>query len=210
MVIKGIEYYAKFQHHTLPGPYYNPVELPGTEHGAVPNVADIRPFGAHGEPTTRVAPGEPRQSTKTPGPPSDPANAAAVLKDAPMTVVADDGRLVEQSAVARAAQGPDGLNPDWVRRDEARMSKIALVPVNTEPIEEPDNAHIFFGIYFLMTGLHGLHVLAGMCLIFWIMLRARRGEFGPHYYSPVDFVGLYWHIVDLVWIFLFPLLYLIT
>jgi cytochrome c oxidase subunit 3 len=210
MVIKGIEYNAKFQHHTLPGPAYNPVELPGTEHGATPNAADIQPFSAHGEPTTHVAPGEPRQSLQTAGPPSDPANSTVVLKDAPLHTVTPDGYLIEQSAVARAAEGPSGLSADWIKRDEAQRSKLALEPVNTEPLEEPNNAQIFFGIYFLMTGLHGLHVLAGMCLIFWVLLRARRGEFGPHYYSPVDFVGLYWHIVDIVWIFLFPLLYLIT
>ncbi len=78
------------------------------------------------------------------------------------------------------------------------------------PQDEPYNAQIFFGIYFLMTGLHGIHVLAGMALIFWCLLRAKRGDFGPDYFAPVDFVGLYWHIVDLIWIFLFPLLYLIT
>ena len=67
----------------------------------------------------------------------------------------------------------------------------------------------FFQIYFMMTGLHGLHVLIGMGLITWILIRALRGEFGPSYYTPVDLVGLYWHLVDLIWIFLFPLLYLI-
>jgi cytochrome c oxidase subunit 3 len=67
----------------------------------------------------------------------------------------------------------------------------------------------FFSIYFLMTGLHGLHVLIGMCLITWITIRAKRGEFGPAYFTPVDMIGLYWHLVDIIWIFLFPLLYLI-
>ncbi len=69
--------------------------------------------------------------------------------------------------------------------------------------------HTFFGIYFLMTGLHGIHVLIGMGVMFWMYLRARKGEFGPQYYTPVENVGLYWHLVDLVWIFLFPLLYLV-
>ena len=69
---------------------------------------------------------------------------------------------------------------------------------------------IFFGIYFLMTGLHGLHVLAGMVAITWILIRSIKGHFGPEYFTPVDFVGLYWHLVDLIWIFLFPLLYLIS
>ena len=60
-----------------------------------------------------------------------------------------------------------------------------------------------------MTGLHGIHVLVGMGLITWVMIRGYKGVFGPAYYTPVDLVGLYWHLVDLIWIFLFPLLYLI-
>ncbi len=73
----------------------------------------------------------------------------------------------------------------------------------------PRNVHIFFGIYFVMTGLHGLHVIAGMGLIGWLLIRAGRGQFVDGYFTPVDLVGLYWHLVDLIWIFLFPLLYLI-
>lgn len=71
------------------------------------------------------------------------------------------------------------------------------------------NLPLYFSFYFLMTGLHGSHVLIGMGLIFWVLLRARRGEFNAHYYTPVEGVGLFWHLVDLIWIFLFPLLYLI-
>ncbi|RYZ94128.1 MAG: cytochrome c oxidase subunit 3 family protein, partial [Proteobacteria bacterium] len=69
------------------------------------------------------------------------------------------------------------------------------------------NAALFFSFYFVMTGLHGIHVLIGMGCIAWIFIRMRRGEFNSHKFAPVEFVGLYWHIVDLVWIFLFPLLY---
>lgn len=69
--------------------------------------------------------------------------------------------------------------------------------------------HIFFGIYFLMTGLHGLHVIIGMAAIIWVTVRASRNEFYPKYYTPVELVGLYWHLVDLIWIYLFPLLYLV-
>ena len=75
---------------------------------------------------------------------------------------------------------------------------------------EPKNVHLFFGIYFFMTGLHGVHVLGGMIAIGWLLLRAVKGHFGPGYATPVDAVGLYWHLVDLIWIFLFPLLYLIA
>ena len=60
-----------------------------------------------------------------------------------------------------------------------------------------------------LDGLHGIHVLAGMGVITWLIIRSVRGHFGPEYFTPVDLGGLYWHVVDLIWIFLFPLLYLI-
>jgi len=71
------------------------------------------------------------------------------------------------------------------------------------------NPHIFFGIYFAMTGLHGIHVLAGMSAIGWVLAKTVRGRFSSAYYTPMEMTGLYWHLVDVIWIFLFPLLYLI-
>ncbi len=68
---------------------------------------------------------------------------------------------------------------------------------------------LFFSLYFLSTGLHALHVLAGMAVLTWIALRALRGEFSSAYATPPELAGMYWHLVDLVWIFLYPLLYLI-
>lgn len=74
---------------------------------------------------------------------------------------------------------------------------------------EPRNVHRFFSIYFCMTGLHGIHVVVGIGIWLWVLYRAKLGEFGPEYFGAVDFAALYWHLVDLIWIFLFPLLYLI-
>ncbi|MBM4062698.1 MAG: cytochrome c oxidase subunit 3 family protein [Planctomycetes bacterium] len=71
------------------------------------------------------------------------------------------------------------------------------------------HGHLFFAIYLTMTAIHGLHVLIGAGLILWIMKGAAKGRFHAGYYLPVDLVGLYWHLVDLIWIFLFPLLYLV-
>jgi cytochrome c oxidase subunit 3 len=68
---------------------------------------------------------------------------------------------------------------------------------------------VFFSIYFVMTGIHGLHVVIGIGLLLWILFRNIRGEFSSRYYVGVEGVGLYWHLVDLVWIYLFPLLYLV-
>ncbi len=76
-------------------------------------------------------------------------------------------------------------------------------------MDEPKNVHIFFGIYFAMTGLHGLHVIAGIIVFVWILIRAIKGEFNSEHFAAIDFAALYWHLVDLVWIYLFPLLYLI-
>lgn len=75
-------------------------------------------------------------------------------------------------------------------------------------LEHP-KANIFFSIYYCMTGLHGLHVIIGMGLMIWLIIKANQGAFSAQYYTPVEIVGLYWHLVDIIWIFLFPLLYLI-
>ncbi len=69
---------------------------------------------------------------------------------------------------------------------------------------------LFFSFYFMMTGLHGIHILAGMGVLGWVLRRAVRGDFSGEYYTPVDLAGLYWHLVDLIWIYLFPLLYLVS
>ncbi len=78
---------------------------------------------------------------------------------------------------------------------------------NTEIVHH--KAPLFFSLYFMMTGLHGIHVLIGMGVIAWLLRRTIRGDFNSHYYTPVELVGFYWHFVDLVWIYLFPLLYLV-
>jgi cytochrome c oxidase subunit 3 len=70
-------------------------------------------------------------------------------------------------------------------------------------------AQLFFGLYFAMTGVHALHMIIGLGILAWLLREARRGRFGPAYNTPVELTGLYWHFVDIVWIFLFPFLYLI-
>lgn len=77
-----------------------------------------------------------------------------------------------------------------------------------EGIDHP-GAPIFFSIYYMMTGLHGLHVIIGIGLMVYLVVKARAGTYTAAYYTPVEVTALYWHLVDLIWIFLFPLLYLI-
>ena len=77
------------------------------------------------------------------------------------------------------------------------------------PGADANQAQIFYSLYFAMTGLHAAHMIIGIGLLTVLVLQARKGRYGPDYYTPVEVSGLYWHFVDIVWIFLFPLLYLI-
>lgn len=131
---------------------------------------------------------------------------AEVLPDFPKT----DHDGSESSLIAPAAPAPAGLAPESDGVDTHAAEADEHSKHMPPPGASPKNVHIFFGIYFAMTGLHGLHVVIGMILISWILIRTQRGEFGPDYYTPVDMVGLYWHLVDMIWIYLFPLLYLIS
>ncbi len=72
-----------------------------------------------------------------------------------------------------------------------------------------EKIRIFFWIYFVMTGLHALHMIIGLGLMTWLLWKAWLGTFNAEYFAPVEMSGLYWHFVDIVWIFLFPLLYLL-
>jgi cytochrome c oxidase subunit 3 len=86
-----------------------------------------------------------------------------------------------------------------------------LFPGTNFAIQGPLNggARIFFEFYFLGTALHGLHMIVGLALVGWIVWRARRGEFSSAFFTPVTVVGLYWSFVDIVWIVLYPLIYLV-
>ncbi len=73
----------------------------------------------------------------------------------------------------------------------------------------PHRAHMFFALYFMMTGLHGVHVVIGMSVLIWVLRKNMAGKISSEYFTPVEIGALYWHLVDLVWIYLFPLLYLV-
>jgi cytochrome c oxidase subunit III len=78
-----------------------------------------------------------------------------------------------------------------------------------EGVEAQGPAQLFFSLYFAMTGLHALHMVVGVSILTWLLIETFRGKFTAQYMTPVDIAGLYWHFVDIIWIFLFPLLYLI-
>jgi cytochrome c oxidase subunit 3 len=114
--------------------------------------------------------------------------------------------------IAPPPAGPAGLSATWLRdhprslRPADRRPGAALHPEGVMP---PPGASQFFSLYFLMTGLHGLHVLVGVGVLTWLLAGTHVGTFGAHNYTAVELGGLYWHLVDVVWIFLFPMLYLI-
>jgi len=98
----------------------------------------------------------------------------------------------------------EDVNPEELNAEREELAKAFQV--------DPDlnsHAQLYYSAYFGMTGLHALHMVIGAGLLLWLLKLSLAGRFTPQYNNPVDMVGLYWHFVDIVWIYLFPLLYLI-
>lgn len=84
-----------------------------------------------------------------------------------------------------------------------------LIPGIRFTLEGPDHVELYFILYFVMTGFHALHMIVGIGIMTAMIILTRKGRFSPEYYNPIEVSGLYWHFVDIVWIFLYPLFYLI-
>ncbi|MFN7964803.1 MAG: cytochrome c oxidase subunit 3 [Acidobacteriota bacterium] len=104
------------------------------------------------------------------------------------SVVAAPAQNPDRPLILVPADGPEGLAVVTEAADETGHE---LGP-------EPRNVQIFFGIYFMMTGLHGIHVLVGMGMLAWAFKNSLAGAYGPTYFTPVEIVGIYWHLVDLM------------
>lgn len=111
----------------------------------------------------------------------------------------DDGHSDAAAAAATAAGAPADAHAPAVDN-----------PVIDPEVNKRSAAGLFFSIYYCMTGVHAIHIIAGLIVLTWILVKAANGQFHSEYFGPVDYVGLYWHLVDFIWIYLFPLLYLIT
>jgi cytochrome c oxidase subunit 3 len=270
--IKAIEYRAKFEHDLWIGSanqfnyQFDPAkahhhEGGGEAEGAEKKAETAKEGSAHAAPAVAAgAEAKPAGAEAKSGEqPAVPAGAVANL-----ALLPPDGNIgsADEAKIKPNFADPPGLARKVIEQHESEMKLSDLAP------SEKSRLYTFFGVYFFMTGLHGLHVVIGMGLITWILIRAvgprgipwvvpmipgstclflaylglitdspwlmivgfagvllcvlwimvwvprRRtasaeGEFGPTYFAPVDLVGLYWHLVDLIWIFLFPLLYLI-
>jgi cytochrome c oxidase subunit 3 len=110
-------------------------------------------------------------------------------------------KLVDEALEKEKATGKKFLT------DYERIGYLSNGAVDDVKFQE--KVRSFFWIYFAMTGLHALHMIVGLLLMTWLLIKAIQGTFNAEYYSPVEMSGLYWHFVDIVWIFLFPLLYLL-
>lgn len=216
--IKYVEYKAKWQHGQLPGRYYAP-HVHGDAHGEyieiLPGMQWHAPEGSTPHEATTAPADQADANAATAGHSAD-ANTPTAGSQAAPAAGSPTGASDHPTPAAppgSAAAGP--VDPNWAFHSFETGPRGLLrpgaadAPLRLSPDREVRNVQLFFSVYFGMTGLHGLHVIAGLVVIAWILVRTVLGHFSAAYYTPVHMVGLYWHVVDLIWIYLFPLFYLI-
>ncbi len=197
MVVKYFEYSGKMAHGIAPGSFFDEDQIQhhyGKDHD--------KHTGADA-PAPQAEPEAQRSEAGGSG------QAAVTTDDTADTTATDTAaQPIAGTTVDPPGNAPIGLAPQFI----AAADHAEHAAHGTHAYPPPDKiiaSQNFFDVYYMMTGLHGIHVLVGMGLIAWLLIRATRGVFGPQRFAAVDNVGLYWHLVDLIWIFLFPLLYLI-
>lgn len=228
MCVKAVEYKEKWEYYLFPGEFnslnaeFRPPEGKNLDQIRAETIHHVEShaLGAHeaapaGHAESAPAGEAAAHEAAKPAEHGEGAAPAAAEHAAPHGVVASSTVAVDTMTHA-PDMGPDSASispPSMVSSgtNVAVDEKIAHHVTLYNELEPLDRSQLqtFFSIYFMMTGLHGIHVLVGMGLIAWLFIRSAAGEFTSQYFAPVDLVGLYWHLVDLIWIFLFPLLYLI-
>ncbi len=151
-----------------------------------------------------------------------PDRAVGLADDEGATQIAESGSgdLDAARAAASGLVGRTGANVQAAVESEARRAGVELEPAESddpavrraeakEEIFSNRRAGIFFAIYYMMTGIHAIHIIIGIIAIGFLTFFASKGRYSSVWYTPVENVGLYWHIVDVIWIFVFPLMYLI-
>jgi cytochrome c oxidase subunit 3 len=187
LVVKAIEYNMKFQHDVLPG--HVPERLDGQE--GVRFVTRVRQ-----ELEGIVANESYSQKLR-----HEANELLSQIKDNKLTAKQVNKRIVGSKNVAKAYQVADGWEGEGLleplEKEGGRL--IHVIPYG----------NLWASCYFAMTGFHALHVLGGLVVFAIMLLMALLGRFGTQHLAMVELTGLYWHFVDIVWIFLFPLLYLV-
>lgn len=195
MVVKYVEYSHKFHDGLLPGARFHPTE----------QVWELETF-KHKHPEAAEYAEHLTELAKEKAGGGEAAQAGEAKPGE-----AKPGEAAAQAKPSEAA-APHALSERVTREQIEPLIKAGVLgekAENPKVPSKPRNAHVFFSIYFFMTGLHGFHVLAGIVVWVWLLIRARKGVFNAMYFGPIDYAALYWHLVDLIWIYLFPLLYLI-
>jgi cytochrome c oxidase subunit 3 len=211
MVVKYVEYSHKFHDGLLPGPRFAPTEQVWELETFKHKHPEAAEYAEHLVKHAKEAAKAPTVAAPTP--------VATGANPAPATTGTTAPGGPGAHELAAAATKPEGALPEK-HETHARPTEEQLEPLIAAGVigpkaetphipSRPRNAHVFFSIYFFMTGLHGLHVLIGIGIWIWLLLKANKNVFGPNYFGPIDYAALYWHLVDLIWIYLFPLLYLI-
>jgi cytochrome c oxidase subunit 3 len=197
LVVKAYEYHAKFEHHILPGRVFDRLEGPrGVEY--------LRTVQ---EELEKVVPPQEKDELEHVGEgrPLSSEEMAEKLGVTAEELEKRPGWLLYQMK-SRERESQRGLSPEEVGKrvntllkDHHDLHLTAVIPWG----------NLWASCYFALTGFHALHVLGGLVVFVIILLMAFVGRLGPQHESMVELTGLYWHFVDIVWIFLFPLLYLI-
>jgi len=221
MCVKYIEYSHKFHDGLLPARYFAPVH----EVWETPDFAHKHPEAAKA--AARIIAGLDARAAGAGKTALDTIEARPeALRLAPVSEGGHDAHHekapTDPEVLAAAAAAKESKLPDdvWLESEVKKLTPHERHPLEMAGVirkpadgpiafERPAKAGIFFSIYFFMTGLHGIHVAVGIGLWIWMLVIASRRKFGESYFGPIDFTALYWHLVDLIWIYLFPMLYLI-
>jgi cytochrome c oxidase subunit 3 len=204
LAVKAYEYNSKFQHCILPGVIFDTMDpKTGEIQGNVPGKLQANWL------TTALAPAYIFERAT-----DGPAGAAYVEEvHRQLTEIVGDPHHADASAAAGSLlklidskEGMTGVTPGELNREVHELLEkhpdlhlTTVIPFG----------NLWASCYFAMTGFHALHVLGGLVVFIIILLMALRGRLGRHHESMIELTGLYWHFVDIVWIFLFPLLYLV-
>lgn len=179
--IKAVEYTAKFQHHILPGHVFDRLDgSRGNEYIATVREELEAITKGHGE--------------------SAPAGCRQLLADINRTTEAKENQPAALTNVTRALSAQEvGRRVNDLLKEDPELHLTPVIPFG----------NMWASCYFALTGFHALHVLGGLVVFVIILLMAARGRLSRQHESMIELTGLYWHFVDIVWIFLFPLLYLV-
>lgn len=204
-----------------------PTDASSTKTAPVPAKAVAPTAATTSVPTAATTSAQAAATPTTASSENEAATDAAVAGDAVAEPLAEaataEGAAEADESKAKAAPSPAKAEvPDdiWLEtqvrnltaeeRHPLEMAGVIRKPADGPLVfERPAKAGIFFSIYFFMTGLHGVHVVIGIGLWIWMLAIVSKRKTGDKYFGPIDFTALYWHLVDLIWIYLFPMLYLI-